>query len=204
MEGGEGAGKSTQIRYLADRLRAAGRDVLVTREPGGSPGAERIRGLLVNVGDHQWRPLTEAFLHVAARSEHVATTITPALVAGRWVLCDRFIDSTMAYQGIGMGVGRDVVDILNGLVLGEQRPDLTVILDLPIEVGLARAEARGGPDRYERMGLAFHRALRKGFLEIAEREPDRCVVIDADATEADIADRVWAVVSARLIGDDDG
>jgi thymidylate kinase len=195
LEGGEGAGKSTQIRLLADALAACGKDVVVTREPGGSKGAEEIRALLVSGETGRWGPVTEALLHTAARRDHLERTVWPALDAGSWVICDRFFDSTMAYQGYGLGLGRDLIGALQTTALGDFRPDLTLILDLPVEAGLARANARrGGEDRYERMDLDFHRRLRDGFLDIAQREPDRCAVIDAahpvEAVQAAILDAV--------------
>lgn len=180
LEGGEGAGKSTQLRLLADALGSCGIDVVVTREPGGSPGAEEIRALLVSGETGRWSGMTEALLHTAARRDHLERTVWPALDAGRWVLCDRFFDSTMAYQGYGLGLGREPIAALQRVALGDFRPDLTLILDLPVEAGLRRAaERRGGEDRYERMDVAFHRRLRDGFLDIASREPERCAVIDA-------------------------
>ncbi|ALJ35334.1 dTMP kinase [Azospirillum brasilense] len=195
LEGGEGAGKTTQIRLLADALIGWGKRVVLTREPGGSPGAEEIRGLLVSGETGRWGPVTEALLHTAARRDHLERTVWPALEAGHWVICDRFFDSTMAYQGYGLGLGRDLVAALQATALGDFRPDLTLILDLPVEDGLARAAARrGGEDRYERMDVAFHHRLRDGFLDIAAREPERCVVVDAghpvETVEASILDTV--------------
>ena len=191
LEGGEGAGKSTQLRLLAEFLRARGIDVVTTREPGGSPGAEAIRGLLVSGDTGRWRPLTEAMLVCAARHEHVEATIRPALEAGTWVISDRFADSTLAYQGSGLGVARASLDALIGLAVGGLSPDLTLVLDVPPEQGIGRTRARtGGEDRYERMELDFHRRLRRGFLDIAAAEPGRCAVIDAtrplDAVQAAI------------------
>lgn len=195
LEGGEGAGKSTQLRLLADALAACGIDVVVTREPGGSPGAEQIRALLVSGDTGRWSPVTEGLLHTAARRDHLERTVWPALDAGRWVLCDRFFDSTMAYQGYGLGLGREPIETLQRVALGDFRPDLTLILDLPVETGLKRAsDRRGGEDRYERMDVDFHRRLRDGFLDIARREPARCAVIDAthpvEAVQAAILDTV--------------
>lgn len=194
FEGGEGAGKSTQIRRLAERLQAAGHDVVVTREPGGSPGAEAIRELLVNGAADRWSPVTETLLMYAARRDHVERVIRPALSRGAIVLCDRFADSTRAYQGAGGDAPASLIASLEDHVLGGTIPDLTLILDLPAEVGLQRAEARGGAARFESKGLAFHERLRAGYLEIARREPDRCVVIEAnaeiDAVTAAISDAV--------------
>ena len=205
FEGGEGAGKSTQARLLFERLAAVSIDSVLTREPGGAPGAEEIRRLLVHGAPERWRPMTEALLHSAARCEHVAITIRPALAAGRWVVSDRFADSTMAYQGYGQGLGRETVASLSALVLGDFRPDLTLILDLPARDGLARARARaeeagaeGGETRYERMDLAMHERLRQGFLDIAEHAPERCAVIDARGDVARVSAAVGAVVADRL------
>ncbi|HUL10302.1 MAG TPA: dTMP kinase [Candidatus Acidoferrum sp.] len=191
LEGGEGAGKSTQIKLLAARLRERGIDVVQTREPGGATGAERIRELLVKGDADRWTPIAETLLHYAARADHLDRTIRPALAAGRWVICDRFADSTTAYQGYGHGVSLDVIDSLFKAVVGETAPDLTVILDLPAEQGLQRATGRAGQEnRYEQMAVDFHRRLRDGFLAIARRNPQRCAVIDAsralDAVQSDI------------------
>lgn len=199
LEGGEGAGKTTQIRLLTDALSACGIDVVLTREPGGSQGAEEIRALLVSGETGRWGPVTEALLHTAARRDHLERTVWPALDAGRWVICDRFFDSTMAYQGYGLGLGRDLIAALQATALGDFRPDLTLILDLPVETGLARANARrGGEDRYERMDLEFHRRLRDGFLDIAGREPDRCAVIDAAHPVETVQARILDIVTRRL------
>ncbi len=199
LEGGEGAGKSTQSELLGGDLRQAGQPTLVTREPGGAPGAEDIRGLLVTGAVGRWDPLAEALLHCAARREHLTKTITPALDAGTWVVSDRFADSTMAYQGYGHGLGRQVVEGLSELVLGTFAPDLTLILDLAVDDGLGRAAVVAGPeDRYERMGRDFHQRLRDGFLEIAGREPERCAVIDARANVDEVRAAIRAVVRQRL------
>lgn len=207
LEGGEGAGKSTQIRRLAEALRPGVLELVVTREPGGSPGAEAIRRLLVEGDPDRWDATTEALLHFAARRDHLCATVWPALDRGAWVVSDRFADSTMAYQGYGHGLGRDVVSRLADLTFGDFRPDLTVILDLPPETGLARADGRAGAgaraaaeDRYERMDLDFHRRLRDGFLDIARREPERCVVIDATRPADAVAAEVLATVRSRLLG----
>ncbi|MGA1859402.1 dTMP kinase [Azospirillum sp. 11R-A] len=203
LEGGEGAGKSTQLRRLADSLRVSlhARDVelVTTREPGGSPGAEEIRGLLVTGETGRWSATTEALLHTAARRDHLERTVWPALETGSWVLCDRFFDSTMAYQGYGLGLGRDLVETLQTAALGGFRPDLTLILDIDVETGLRRAVARhGGEDRYERMDIGFHQRLRDGFLDIARREPQRCAVVDADADLNTVQARIWDTVATRL------
>lgn len=198
FEGGEGAGKSTQIRRLAERLQAAGYDVVVTREPGGSPGAEAIRELLVNGAADRWSPVTETLLMYAARRDHVERVIRPALARGAVVLCDRFADSTRAYQGAGGDAPATLIASLEDHVLGGTVPNLTLILDLPAEVGLTRAEARGGAARFESKGPEFHRRLRAGYLEIARVEPERCVVIDADAEPDAVTAAIWDVVSQRL------
>ena len=198
FEGGEGAGKSTQIRRLAERLRAAGHDVIVTREPGGSPGAEAIRELLVNGAADRWSPVTETLLMYAARRDHVERVIRPALARGAVVLCDRFADSTRAYQGAGGDAPATLIASLEDHVLGGTVPHLTLILDLPAEVGLTRAEARGGAARFESKGLEFHQRLRAGYLEIARVEPERCVVIDADADLDAVTAAIANAVSQRL------
>ena len=197
FEGGEGAGKSTQARDLADALRQTGLDVVLTREPGGTPGGEMIRKLLIEGDTRRWDSLTEALLHFAARREHVARLIEPALAAGRWVISDRFADSTLAYQGAGQGLDDASLATLRALVLGDFTPDLTLVLDMPAEVGLRRiAASRVDSSRYERMDAAFHERLRGRFLDIARREPRRCVVIDATAD----TDAVRAAI-AKTVGD---
>lgn len=195
LEGGDGAGKTTQSRRLAEALSAAGRPVLRTREPGGSPGAERIRGLLLEGSGFD--PVAEAMLHFAARREHVVRTIWPALAAGITVICDRFADSTLAYQGAGQGLDRAIWETLRGVALGGLSPDLTLIMDVPIGIGQARALRRGAADRYEKLEAGFHDRVRAAFLAIAAAEPARCVVIDA-ARDADavFAD-AWRAVSMR-------
>jgi dTMP kinase len=201
LEGGEGAGKSTHLRRLGEAMRAAGETVVLTREPGGSEGAEQIRSLLVGGAVNRWEPMTEALLHYAARRDHVERTIRPALEAGSWVLCDRFSDSTMAYQGYGQGLARDRIEELHRLVLGDFKPALTLILDLPVEQGLIRARARAGSageDRYERMGPGFHERLRAGFLDIAVREPARCVIVDATRPVEEVSASIRAAVRERL------
>lgn len=198
FEGGEGAGKTTQIERLAANLRRTGLDVQTTREPGGTPGAEAIRELLVTGAVERWSPLTEMLLHLAARHDHVLRRIAPALAAGRWVLCDRFADSTRVYQGLAGAVGLELVDELHHIVFGELEPDLTLILDLPADQGLARRPADAGEDRYERMGTEFHERVRQGFLEIARRAPGRCVVIDAQGSIDDVARAIRATVDARI------
>jgi dTMP kinase len=196
LEGGEGAGKSTQARRLAATLAAAGLPVLRTREPGGAPGSEAIRTLLLGAGP--WDGITETLLHFAARREHVARLIGPALAAGLWVVCDRFADSTLAYQVFGQGAPRTAWDTLAAMTLEGVQPDLTLVLDLPPETGLARAAARGESNRYEAMDLAFHTRIRDGFLAIAAAAPARCAVIDAGAAEATVAAALLAAVRGRL------
>jgi len=199
IEGGEGAGKSTQAALLVGALGRAGIAALATREPGGSPGAEAIRRLLLEGEAERWDPLGEALLFAAARRDHVVRTILPALAAGTWVVCDRFADSTLAYQGDGKGLDRAVLAELQRLTLGGLAPDLTVILDLPVEEGLRRAAARSGAaDRFERLGRAFHRRLRDGFRRIAAAEPQRCVVVDAAADPETVHRAILAAVAARL------
>ncbi len=199
FEGGEGAGKSTQVRRLAERLGADGRSVVQTREPGGSPAAEAIRDMLVSGATDRWDAMSEALLHFTARREHLVTTVWPALDRGDWVISDRFADSTMAYQGYGHGLGREPIEQLYRLVVGEFSPDLTIILDLPPERGLERAMARGpNENRYERMTIDFHNRLRDGFLDIARREPDRCAVVAADAAIDKVAEDIWRAVRKRL------
>lgn len=198
LEGGEGAGKSTQIQALGERLRARGLPVCATREPGGAPGAEQIRRLLVTGEPGRWTPLSEALLNYAARAEHLRATILPALKKNQWVLCDRFADSTLAYQGIAMGLSPDFVDQLYKQVVGAHEPDLTFILDLPVKVGLARATARrDGEDRYEKMGHDFHEMLRRAFLDIARANPHRCIVVDANASPSEVTERIWEALCAR-------
>ncbi len=199
FEGGEGGGKSTNLRMLARALRAAGHSVLTTREPGGSDGAEEIRRLLVEGPTDRWDAVSEALLHYAARRDHVLRLIRPALERGDWVIADRFIDSTMAYQGYGHGLGREKIEALQSLAIGLLKPDLTLILDLPVEAGLARAGSRGDNEtRYERMANGFHQRLRDGFLDIAMREPDRCVVIDATQDIDSVQKMVRQAVAKNL------
>ncbi|PHK96774.1 dTMP kinase [Pseudoroseomonas rhizosphaerae] len=197
LEGGEGAGKTTLARTLAARLSAAGLPVLRTREPGGAPGAELLRGLLLD-GDIVWDPVAEAMLMFAARREHLAKTIRPALEAGIWVVCDRFADSTLAYQCHGHGLDRAVWDGLMGVALGDFAPDLTLVLDLPPEAGMARALGRGAPDRFERLGAAFHARVHAGFQAIAAAEPGRCAVLDATQPPAPLAAAAAAILRDRL------
>ena len=200
FEGGEGTGKSTQAARLAARLRGAGRQVIVTREPGGSPGAEAIRNLLVAGDIDRWSPLTEALLVNAARRDHIERIIGPALGVGAVVICDRFADSTRAYQGVAGGVPADVIAALETAVLGPLSPDLTLILDLPVAAGLARAASRAtGEGRFEAKGEAFHARLSEAFLRIAAAEPDRCALIDAVGEPDAVETRIWSHVAPRLV-----
>ena len=204
FEGGEGAGKSTQIARAAAWLRAgadAPREVVTTREPGGSPRAERIRGAVLSGVAKPYGPFAEALLFAAARLDHLATLIRPSLARGAIVLCDRFSDSTRAYQGAAGGVDAETLAALERVVVGATRPDLTLILDLPPEIGLARARQRDraqGPDRFEAEALGFHQRLRAAFLAIAAAEPARCVVIDAQGAPDAVAQAIRAAVAARL------
>jgi dTMP kinase len=201
LEGGEGAGKSTQASILVNRLLRAGRRVVATREPGGSPLAENVREALLSGQVWQFGPLAEAVLFSVARADHLDQTIIEALQQGKWVVCDRFIDSTRAYQGASAGVPRSVIGALERLTTGGLLPDLTIILDLPVEEGLARAAHRagtGGPDRFEAQDLVLHERIRRAFLDIAEEEPQRCIVIDANQPEAVVAEDLWEAVVERL------
>lgn len=199
FEGGEGAGKSTQLRLLSDHLARNGHDVIRTREPGGSPAAEEIRNLLVTGRADRWSPLAETLLFYAARVEHWREVIEPALASGKTVLCDRFTDSTIAYQAYAGGLPRASIEQLHALVLPGVAPDLTLILDMPVEAGLVRAAARNGSEnRFEAKGTAFHEKLRSGFLDIARREPVRCVVIDAQGTVDDVQSRIQDALRKRL------
>lgn len=205
FEGGEGAGKSTQIRRLASSLSQAGHDVLVTREPGGSAGAEAVRHVLLSGGAERFGVRMEAMLFAAARNDHVEQVIRPALEQGRVVLCDRFIDSSRVYQGITGNLDAAFVDALEEIAIDGVRPHLTVILDLPAKVGLARARSRGeaeggagAPDRFEKEEVDVHEKRRLAFLEIAEAAPDRCRVIDAQQTEDEVAAAILEVVTAQM------
>jgi dTMP kinase len=199
FEGGEGAGKSTQARLLGERLRSHGRAAILTREPGGSPGAEQIRTLLVEGEPERWTPLSETLLFLAARADHVARVIEPALAAGQWVISDRFADSTYVYQGIARGLGIETVRRLQSAAIGAFAPDLTIVLDLDPRHGLVRAGTRGkAEDRFERFDAAFHARLRAGFLQIAADEPQRCAIVDASRSAEAIAGDIWRLVSERL------
>lgn len=195
FEGGEGAGKSTQSSLLCRRLESLGLETLTTREPGGSPGAEDIRNLLVSGAVDRWEPLSEALLHNAARHDHLKRTILPALQSGIWVVSDRFADSTLAYQGYGQGVDLAKLAQMRELAVGDAMPDLTLILDIPVVDGFDRTERR--PDvtsRYEQMESAMHERLRQGFLAIAKAEPERCRVVDASGDAKSVHETVWQLV----------
>jgi dTMP kinase len=203
FEGGEGAGKSTQVRRLAERIERTWRlRVTTTREPGGTPAAEAIRGFVLGGAAKELGPDGEAFLFAAARADHVDKLIRPALAAGDWVICDRFIDSTRAYQGTA-GADLDLVLALERIAVGATMPDLTLILDLPAKAGMARVATRGGngarPDRFEADTIAEHERRREAFLWIAEAEPERCVVIDASGSEGEVAAAVWRAVEGRFM-----
>ena len=201
FEGGEGSGKSTQIRILAERLDAAKVRAIVTREPGGSPGAEIIRHLLLSGMGKLLGPDAETLLFAAARDDHVRTVIKPALSQGVWVLCDRFSDSTRAYQGRLGKVAPEIMNAMERVTIGDLKPDLTLILDVPVEVGMQRAAARRGggvPDRFEAEDVKFHQQLREAYREIAADEPKRCVLIDANADANTVAASVWAALRDRF------
>lgn len=198
LEGGEGTGKSTLARGLGEALRAQGRDVVLTREPGGAPGADAIRALLVQGEANRWSVLEETLLFAAARLNHLNHTVRPSLARGAWVICDRYVDSSRAYQVGGGGLDGSVLDQLNALIVADA-PDLTFVLDLAPEVGLARSRgAEAGEDRFEKKGAEFHHRVRAEFLAIAAREPERCVVIDSSARAEEVLGRAVAAVEARL------
>ena len=202
FEGGEGTGKSTQLKLLAEKLTAQGHQVVQTREPGGTAEAEVLRALLVNGDTGRWTAEAEALLNYAARDSHLRKVIRPALALGHTVLCDRFMDSTRAYQGHAGGCDMRLLDSLETSIVGNTRPTLTLLFDLDPAEGLARAKSRGdgSEDRYERKGLAFHQALRRGFLEIAKGEPARCRVIDATGSVEEVAGLVRKVVGPLFHG----
>ena len=202
FEGGEGTGKSTQIKKLADRLNAAKLRTLVTREPGGSPGAEIMRHLVLSGMGKLLGPEAETLLFAAARDDHVRTLIEPALNRGTWVLCDRFADSTRAYQGSLGSVPAALINAMQRVTIGNLKPDLTIVLDLPVEIGLQRAATRRGsgtPDRFEGENLKFHQGLREAYRKIAADEPARCVLIDANSDPDTVAGRVWTALRERLL-----
>jgi dTMP kinase len=201
FEGGEGSGKSTQIRTLAERLNAAKLRVIVTREPGGSPGAEIIRHLVLSGMGKLLGPDAETLLFAAARDDHVRAVIKPALKQGTWVLCDRFSDSTRAYQGSLGKVSPAILNAMERVTIGDLKPDLTIILDVPVEIGMKRAAARRGsaaPDRFEAEDVNFHQQLREAYRRIAASEPQRCVLIDASAEPDIVAASVWSALRDRF------
>ena len=201
FEGGEGTGKSTQSRILTTRLQAEGRPAIRTREPGGSEGAEALRSLLVEGGADRWSAMSETLMMNAARRDHLERTIVPALEHGEWVICDRFADSTRAYQGAGGGVPAEFIATVERAVVGDNRPDLTLVFDLPPAIGLERAFGRDMFEvRFETKDFDFHTRLRAAYLAIARDEPERCVLIDASGTEDEVAALVWRTVMDRLGG----
>ena len=205
FEGGEGVGKSTQVHLLRDRLVNNGIDVLVTREPGGSPGAEEVRQLLLTGNPDKWDPMSEVLLFYAARVDHLTRTVQPALKAGKWVISDRYADSTFAYQGAGHGLGADLIQKIHHIATGNFWPDLTLLLDIAPENGLKRALAREAEisenqreDRFEKMDHGFHRDLRQTFLNRAKADPSRFNVISADGTIEGIAGHIWQAVQSHF------
>jgi dTMP kinase len=201
FEGGEGSGKSTHAATLAQRLKSRGLEVVLTREPGGSTGAEIIRHILLSGIAKPLGPETEAILFAAARDDHVRNTILPALKAGHWVICDRFIDSTRVYQGALGNVDQRLIRSLERVTVGPAVPELTFILDVPVQVGLARAKSRrgkGGADRFEAESKEFHKKLRQAYRALATDEPKRCTVVDGRASREVVADRIWSIVQERL------
>ena len=199
FEGGEGAGKSTQVNLLCKRLAHFGIKTLATREPGGSQGAEEIREVLVNGNTNKFLPLTEALLHNAARHEHIQRTILPAINNGIWVICDRFSDSTFAYQGFGLSLKKSALEALNLLSVGTMKPDLTFIIDIPVSQGLGRANNReDNTSRYEKMDLLFHERLRQGFLSIAAGESSRCKVVNGSLDLETVENTVWRLLQDKF------
>lgn len=198
LEGGEGTGKSTHAGLLAERIRQTGREVVKTREPGGTAQGEAIRSLLLGGEASRWSAEAEALLNYAARDAHLETVIRPALSRGAVVVCDRFMDSTRAYQQCAGGASRELIDALERLIVGRTRPGLTLVFDLGPESGLARAGHRGSADRFEAKGIGYHRKLREGFLAVARAEPQRCVVIDTSRDRAEVAEEVWRAVAPHL------
>ncbi|MCC7260365.1 MAG: dTMP kinase [Alphaproteobacteria bacterium] len=200
LEGGEGCGKSTQSRLLAEWLRTKHIDVVQTREPGGTPGAEAIRALLLQGEAQKWDGVTEVLLFTAARRDHVEKVIKPAMARGAWVVCDRFADSTMAYQGYGHRLDRHIVTTLYTTAIGGFAPDLTLVLDIDVATGLDRARRVTGrdQDRFENMDMGFHERLREGFLTIAKAEPERCAVVDARGAVDEVQAQLRKTISERL------
>ena len=201
FEGGEGTGKSTHAAMLAARLRSFGIRVKLTREPGGTPGAEIMRYILLSGAARPLGPNAEAVLFAAARDDHLTALIRPALERGKWVVCDRFADSTRIYQGVVGKVDPMAIRAMERIIVGDTRPDLTFILDVPAKEGMRRAAQRrgkGDADRFEAETLIFHQKLRDGFLTLAANEPDRCVLIDATTSKDEVAEQIWRVVPKKL------
>lgn len=207
LEGGEGTGKSTQVKMLGAALSTAGVDAVMTREPGGTDQAERIRNLMIQRDAGNFDPLTEAMLMMSARREHLVNKIWPSMELGKWVVSDRFVDSTRAFQGYGMGLDQGLIDSIYAMIAGDFQPDLTFVFDIDAEKGLSRSlkqlavtadKNESTEDRYERMGVPFHNRLRQGFLEIAKRFPDRCVIIDAAQDIAAIHGQILKIIETRF------
>lgn len=203
LEGGEGVGKSTQAALLQAGLKQRGIDAVITREPGGTPFAEAVRDFILRGSrDTPGTPLAETMMFFAARADHVSRLIAPALATGRWVICDRFTDSTRAYQGAASGLADDAILAIDRIAVGATQPDLTIMMDLPAGDGLRRADIRRGDDEardtFEARTLAFHERIRAGFLDIARREPVRCAVVDAAGAPDAVARAIWAAVCERL------
>ena len=204
FEGGEGVGKSTQIRRLAAALGEAGVETVTTREPGGTEGAEAIRALVTEGAADRWSPLTETLLFIAARQDHVERLVRPALKRGAWVLSDRFMDSTRVYQGVAGTLGLEMIDGLHRRIFGDMKPDLTLLLDLPVDIGLARRRGGGDVNRFDRMVTSFHETVRKGFLDLAHSEPARFGIIDALPGEDEVADDIVGLIKRRFPDVDGG
>lgn len=199
FEGGEGSGKSTQIKLLADWLKHQNIDVILTREPGGTQSAEALRSILLTGDPDRWDGMSELLLLYAGRHDHVEKLIKPALAKGTWVLCDRFADSTMAYQGYGHGLGVETVSAIHKIALGDFKPDLTLLFDIPVDLGLQRAvERRGDEMRYEEMDISFHDKLRAGYMEIAKSNPKRCEIINADQTIELVREDIRDTIAKRF------
>ncbi|MDA9769448.1 dTMP kinase [Emcibacteraceae bacterium] len=200
FEGGEGVGKSTQVNLLHQKIIKKGVKCQLTREPGGSPGAEEIRELLVKGGTDKWHPMTEALLHNAARAEHLEQTVLPAIESGTWVISDRYVDSTLAYQGYGQGVDVERLLKLHKISTGNYWPDVTIVLDgQELNRALEREEENTDKeDRYERMGAEFHKKLQESFLDIARKHPERCIVVSAKGTIDEVANRIWQAIAPKL------
>jgi len=198
FEGGEGSGKSTQLKLLSTYFEKSGLPFIATREPGGSENAEKIRSLLVSGAVDSWNPVTETLLFTAARSDHLNRIVKPAITEGKIVICDRFFDSTLVYQGIGKGIGEIYIKSLHNMVFGNFMPDLTVILDIAPEIGLKRADARrGNENRFEQLDIKFHQNIREGFLQIAQNEMERCVVLDATKDTETLHKQIVGIIKEK-------